>query len=177
MDAVEEIKNRLAIEDVIGQYVQLKRAGRNYKGLSPFSAEKTPSFIVSPEKQIWHDFSSGQGGNMFSFVMEMEGLDFKGALELLARKAGVDLTQYQSSRSADFGKQKERLYEANELAAKFYQAHFKQSKKALEYIFTQRKFTKDVALSFRLGYSPNTGSALFDFLKKHGFTEEELTKA
>lgn len=177
MDAKEEIQSRLAIEDVISEYVQLKRAGRNYKGLSPFSAEKTPSFMVSPEKQIWHDFSSGKGGNMFSFVMEMEGLDFKGALELLARKAGVDLDQYRSSRSADFGKLKERLYEANELAARFYQAQFKQHKTALDYILKKRQFTKDVVLAFRIGYSPNTGTALLDFLRKKGFTEQELTKA
>src|SRR6185312_12856129 len=96
MDEVAEVKSRLSIEDVISEYVQLKRAGRNYKGLSPFTSEKTPSFVVSPEKQIWHDFSSGRGGNVFSFVMEMEGLDFKGALELLARKAGVDLEQYRT---------------------------------------------------------------------------------
>ena len=177
MDAVEEVKSRLAIEDVISEYVQLKRAGQNYKGLSPFSAEKTPSFMVSPQKQIWHDFSSGKGGNMFSFVMEMEGLDFKGALEHLARKAGVDLAQYQSGRSADFGKLKERLYEANELAARFYQTQFKQHKVALEYIFEKRKFTKEVVLAFKLGYSPNNGTALLDFLQKKGFTEEELTKA
>src|SRR5436309_12631985 len=94
MDAVEEVKNRLSIEDVISEYVELKRAGRNFRGLSPFGNEKTPSFMVSPEKQIWHDFSSGKGGNMFSFIMEVEGLDFKGALELLARKASIDLTQY-----------------------------------------------------------------------------------
>lgn len=177
MDAVEEVKSRLAIEDVISEYVQLKRAGRNYKGLSPFSAEKTPSFMVSPEKQIWHDFSSGKGGNMFSFVMEMEGLDFRGALEHLARKAGVDLDQYQTGRSADFSKLKERLYEANELAAKFYQTQFKQQKTALDYIFAKRKFTKEVVLAFRLGYSPNNGAALMDFMKKKGFTEAELTKA
>ena len=69
MDAVEDIKQRLAIEDVIGEYVELKRAGRNFRGLSPFNSEKTPSFMVSPEKQIWRDFSSGKGGNMFSFVV------------------------------------------------------------------------------------------------------------
>src|SRR5437588_10975858 len=114
MDAVEEIKSRLGIEDVISEYVQLKRAGRNWRGLSPFTSEKTPSFMVSPEKQIWHDFSSSKGGNMFSFVMEMEGLDFRGALELLARKAGIDLSQY-SSGDATRGKQKERLHEALEL--------------------------------------------------------------
>ncbi|MCA9331334.1 DNA primase [Candidatus Saccharibacteria bacterium] len=177
MDAVEEVKSRLAIEDVIGEYVQLKRAGRNYKGLSPFGAEKTPSFIVSPEKQIWHDFSSGRGGDMFSFVMEMEGLDFKSALEHLARKAGVDLEQFQTGRRADFGKVKERLHEAHELATKFYQAQFKQNQTALDYIFKQRKFTKDVALAFRIGYSPNNGTALLDFLKKKGFTEAELVKS
>src|ERR1700728_459303 len=88
MDAVEDIKSKLSIEDVISRYVELKRAGRNFRGLSPFGSEKTPSFMVSPEKQIWHDFSSGKGGNMFSFVMEMEGLDFRGALELRRRKAG-----------------------------------------------------------------------------------------
>ncbi len=87
MDAVEDIKQRLSIEDVIGEYVELKRAGRNWKGLSPFSSERSPSFMVSPEKQIWHDFSSGKGGSMFSFVMEMEGVDFKGSLEVLSGAA------------------------------------------------------------------------------------------
>src|SRR5690606_25705895 len=166
MDAVEEVKSRLAIEDVISEYVQLKRAGRNYKGLSPFTAEKTPSFMVSPEKQIWHDFSSGKGGDVFGFVMELEGLDFKGALEHLARKAGVDLAQYRSGRSADFSKLKERLYEAHELAAKFYQPQFSRHKSALDYIFQKRQFTKEVELAFRIGYSPNTGTALLDCLKK-----------
>src|SRR5258708_30973520 len=116
MDAVEDVKSKLSIEDVISRYVELKRAGRNWRGLSPFTNEKTPSFMVSPEKQIWHDFSSGKGGNMFSLVMEMEGVDFKGALELLARKAGVDLTQYRRSGSASNGKLKERLLAANQLA-------------------------------------------------------------
>src|SRR6202790_4887022 len=99
MDAVAEVKSRLNIEDVVAQYVQLKRAGRNFKGMSPWTNEKTPSFIVSPEKQIWHDFSSGKGGDMFSFVMEMEGMDFKAALELLARRRGVDLSQSHSGTS------------------------------------------------------------------------------
>ena len=90
-DAKEEVRARLAIEDVIGEYVELKRAGRNFKGLSPFNDERTPSFVVSPDKHIWHDFSSGKGGDVFSFVMAMDGIDFKEALEKLARKAGVDL--------------------------------------------------------------------------------------
>src|SRR5580704_6106586 len=115
MDAVDEVKSRLSIEDVISEYVQLKRAGRNWKGLSPFTSERTPSFVVSPEKQIWHDFSSGKGGNMFSFIMEVEGLEFKGALELLARKAGLDIEQYRSPQHRG-GPDKERLYAALEAA-------------------------------------------------------------
>src|SRR4051795_35876 len=116
MDAVTEVKARLSIEDVVGEYVQLKRSGRNLKGLSPFGNEKTPSFMVSPEKQIWHDFSSGKGGNVFSFVMEMEGLEFKDALELLARKAGIDIEQYRSSPNRS-GPSKDRLYKLLEAAA------------------------------------------------------------
>lgn len=177
MDAVEEIKNRLAIEDVIGQYVQLKRAGRNWKGLSPFTNERTPSFVVSPEKQIWHDFSSGKGGNVFSFVMEMEGLDFKGALELLARKAGVDLEQYRRPGQSGRGEEKERLYAALEAATHFYQVQFSKYRPALEYVLKKRAFSKETALEWRLGYSPETGTALLDFLKARGFSEREIKNA
>ena len=176
MDAVEEVKSRLSIEDVVGQYVELKRSGRNWKGLSPFSNERTPSFMVSPEKQIWHDFSSGKGGNMFSFVMEMEGLDFKGALELLARKAGVDLDQF-SRRPSPNGKEKERLHEALEWAAKFYQVHFSKNRTALQYALQKRRFSKPTALEWRLGYAPNTGMALVDFLRKKGFSDTEIKGA
>ncbi len=176
MDAVEDVKSRLSIEDVISRYVELKRAGRNFRGLSPFSNEKTPSFMVSPEKQIWHDFSSGKGGIMFSFVMEMEGTDFKGALELLARQAGVDLSQYQRG-SSNRGKQKERLGQALELATKFYQAHFKRNQSALEYIFKTRDISKETALNFRIGYSPNTSDSLTKFLLGKGFTLAELKQA
>jgi DNA primase len=177
MDAVEEIKSRLNIEDVVGEYVQLKRAGRNWRGLSPFGNERTPSFMVSPEKQIWHDFSSGRGGNMFSFVMEMEGLDFKGALELLARKAGVDLEQFRGPNSGIHAKEKERFYAALELATKFYQAHFAKSETALRYVFQKRAFSKETALEWRLGYSPNSGSALISFLRSKGFSEDEIRSA
>lgn len=177
MDAVEDIKNRLSIEDVINQYIELKRSGRNFKGLSPFSNEKTASFMVSPEKQIWHDFSSGKGGNMFSFVMEIEGLDFKQALELLARQAGVDLSQYQSGQSSAYGKRRERLLAALELATKFYQLHLKSNKPALEYLLTTRKFTKDTIVAFRLGYAPNQDAALITFLRKKGFKDSEIKQA
>ena len=100
-DAKEEVRARLNIEDVVGEYMQLKRAGRHFKGLSPFSGEKTPSFFVSPDKNIWHDFSSNKGGDIFSFIMEVEGVDFRGALELLARKAGVELADYESVSSQE----------------------------------------------------------------------------
>jgi DNA primase len=176
MDAVEEVKSRLNIEDVIGQYVQLKRAGRNFKGLSPFTSEKTASFIVSPEKQIWHDFSSGKGGNLFSFVMELEGLDFKGALELLARQAGVDLDKFKG-RSGGNAKLKQRLIELNDLAARFYQTHLSRSKSTLDYVLKQRRFNKTTVLQFRLGYSPNNGTALYDFLSKKGFSDQEIQRA
>lgn len=176
MDAVEEVKSRLSIEDVISEYVQLKRAGRNWRGLSPFGNEKTPSFMVSPEKQIWHDFSSGRGGNMFSFIMEMEGVDFRGALELLARKAGVDLEQYRSPGQSR-GPNKERLYELLEATAHFYQVQFSQNKTALEYVFNKRKFSKETALEWRLGYAPNNGDALIKFLTSKNFTPAEMKAA
>ena len=177
MDAVQEIKSRLNIEDVLSEYVQLKRTGSNFKGLSPFSNEKTPSFIVSPEKQIWHDFSAGKGGDMFTFIMEVESVDFKGALELLARKAGVDLEQYQKSNTGASGADKERLYKANELAARFYQTQLKASKKAFEYLVKKRQFSKETILDFQIGYSPNNGAALTEYLQKKGFSAAELKSA
>jgi DNA primase len=176
MDAVEEVKSRLSIEDVVSEYVQLKRAGRNWKGLSPFTNEKTPSFTVSPEKQIWHDFSSGKGGDMFSFVMAMEGLDFRGSLELLARKAGVDLEQYQS-KSSQGGPNKEKLHEILELSTKFYQTQLTNSQAAIDYVFKKRQFTRETALEWRLGYAPNNGKALVDFLKKRGYDDRDLKLA
>lgn len=177
MDAASEVKDRLNIEEVIGQYVQLKRTGRNFKGLSPWTNEKTPSFIVSPEKQIWHDFSSGKGGDMFSFVMEMEGLDFRGALELLARQAGVDLEKYQTSKPDGSAKLKARTLEALELAARFYQKQLTVNKPALEYLSKKRNLSKGTVVEWRLGYSPAKGSALADFLTKKGFTTDEMKRA
>jgi DNA primase len=177
MDAVEDIKQRLSIEDVVGEYVELKRAGSNWKGLSPFSGERTPSFMVSSEKQIWHDFSSGKGGNMFSFVMEMEGLDFKGALELLARKAGIDLDQYRGAQAGALGKEKERLYEVLDIAATFYQRQLNGNNEALEYVRKKRQFSRETQLEWRLGYSPNTGNALIEHLKGKGFHERDIKGA
>jgi DNA primase len=175
MDAVEEIKSRLTVEDVVGQYVELRRAGRNLKGLSPFQTEKSPSFVVSPEKQIWHDFSSNKGGNMFSFVMEMEGVDFRGSLEILARKAGVDLDQYSKGNSNS--KLKSRLSEISELTTKYFQQNLINNPGAIEYLMGKRKFTKETIVTFRLGYAPLVDDALTLLLKKRGFTDDELIKA
>jgi DNA primase len=177
MDAVAEVKSRLNIEDVIAEYVQLKRAGRNFKGLSPFTNEKSASFVVSPEKQIWHDFSSGKGGDMFTFVQEVEGLDFKGALDMLARKAGVDLEQFRGQGSDTNAQFKKRALEALELATKFYQKQLTVNKPALNYLIKDRKFTKDTFVNWRLGYAPNTGQALTDFLTKHGFERDEMKRS
>lgn len=176
-DAKEEVRARLNIEDVVGEYVQLKRAGRNFKGLSPFSGEKTPSFFVSPDKHIWHDFSSNKGGDVFSFVMEVEGMDFRQALEHLARKAGVDLSIYQSQGSADLARRKKRLLEAHDLAANYYQHSLLKNQHALEYVFKKRGLSKQIVQDFRIGYAPTQGDALVQFLTKKGFSKKELADA
>ncbi len=176
-DAKEEVRARLNIEDVVGEYVQLKRAGRNFKGLSPFSGERTPSFFVSPDKHIWHDFSSNKGGDVFSFIMEVEGLDFKQALELLARRAGVDLSMYQNSGSQELAKRKKRLLEANELAAKYFQQSLVSNKHAQEYVFGKRGLSKEIVQEFRLGYAPDNGEGLTGLLKKRGFSANEARDA
>lgn len=176
-DAKEEVRARLNIEDVIGEYVQLKRAGRNFKGLSPFSGERTASFFVSPDKHIWHDFSSGKGGDVFSFIMEVEGMDFRQALEHLARRAGVDISMYQSSGSQELAKRKHRLLEANELAATYYQQSLLRNEHAQRYIFQARQLDKKVVQDFRIGYAPDNGEALTGFLKKKGFSAQEMKDA
>jgi len=176
-DAKEEVRSRLNIEDVISEYVQLKRAGRNFKGLSPFTAEKTPSFTVSPEKHIWHDFSSGKGGDVFSFIMEVEGMDFRQALEHLARKAGVDLSQYDNKQSGEIAKRKKRLLAANELAAHYFQHSLVKNQHAMEYVFKRRGFDRQTAGTFRIGYAPEADRALVQFLTKKGFTTKELADA
>lgn len=177
MEAKEEIRARLAIEDVVGEYVELKRAGRSFKGLSPFTGERTPSFFVSPEKNIWHDFSSNRGGDIFSFIMEVEGVDFRGALELLARRANVDLSQYQNSQAQAVAARKKRLLAANEAAAHFFQHHMVRSKKALEYIFKTRGIGKRAAVAYQIGYAPAGGQELVRYLTKKGFTKRELADA
>jgi DNA primase len=176
-DQKEEVRARLNIEDVIGEYVQLKRAGRNFKGLSPFSGEKTPSFYVSPDKNIWHDFSSNKGGDVFSFVMEVEGIDFREALQLLAQRVGVDLTAYDTKGAQEIAKRKKRLLEALDLAAHYYQQSLVKNDHAVEYVFKKRGLSKDIVTIFRIGYAPASGDALVKFLTKKGFSARELSDA
>jgi DNA primase len=176
-DAKEEVRARLNIEDVIGEYVQLKRAGRNFKGLSPFSGEKTPSFFVSPDKHIWHDFSSNKGGDVFSFVMEVEGMDFRQALEHLARRAGVDMTQYETKGNQELSRRKKRAQQALDLAASYYQHSLLKNDHALEYVFKTRGLSRQIVEQFRIGYAPDSGNALVQFLGKKGFSRQELADA
>ena len=175
-NAKEEIRARLAVEDVIGQYIELKRAGRNFKGHSPWGTDKTPSFMVSPEKGIWHDFSSNKGGDIFTFVMEMEGCTFREAMEKLAQQAGVELKRY----SGDDKKQaqhKARLSEALELATKYFQYCLTKNKAVMNYVFYKRNLNKQTVEKFRIGYAPKSGRALVDFLTKRGFTKQEIEDA
>ncbi|HEX9679157.1 MAG TPA: DNA primase [Candidatus Saccharimonadales bacterium] len=176
MDAKDDIKRRLSVEDVVGTYLELKRSGRNFKALSPFGNEKTPSFMVSPDKQIWHDFSANKGGDIFTFVMEMEGVDFVGAMEILARKAGIDLSQYQRG-SGETAKLKKRLIEINELALKYYHASLAKNPSALNYLRRQRGYKSETIKDFKLGYAPSQGQALYKFLIKRKFKPEDVKKA
>ena len=175
-DAKEEIKSRLAVEDVVGQYVELKRAGRTLKGRSPWGVDKTPSFMVSPEKGIWHDFSANKGGDIFTFIMEVEGVGFREALEKLAAQAGVDLTKYRGG-DPQVSRKKARAREALALATKYYQACLVRSKNVCEYVFYQRNLNRGTVEEFKIGYSPASGKALITALKKRGFSEEELDVA
>ena len=175
-DAKEEVRARLNIEDVISEYVQLKRAGRNLKGLSPFTDERTPSFMVSPEKQIWHDFSSGKGGDIFTFVMLVEGMDFRQSLEHLARKAGVDLSLF-SHGDGRTAKRRARAREALKLAANFYQQNLVRNSLALDYAVKKRRLNRQTIGDFIIGYAPDQGDALTKALEKRGFSRRELADA
>ena len=175
-DAKEEVRSRLAIEDVIGEYVQLKRAGRYWRGLSPFTNEKTPSFFVTPERDIWHDFSSNQGGDIFSFIELVEGVSFREALELLARKAGVDLSQYDQNAPRDLSKRKERILSMNVVATNYFQREMTKNRGALDYIFKKRKLSRETALEWGIGFAPENPSLKKILLDKK-FDQPEIRGA
>ena len=175
-DVKEEIKARLPVEDVIGEYVELRRAGRTLKGRSPWGIDKTPSFMVSPDKGIWHDFSANKGGDIFTFIMEVEGISFREALEKLATKAGVELKTY-SNDDKKISAKKRRMKEAIELATKYYQFCLSKNKAVCEYVFYKRNLNKKTAIDFRIGYAPNGRDHLVKFLKNKGFSISDLKDA
>lgn len=176
-DAREEIKSRISIEDLAGEYLELKRTGRNFKALSPWTNERTPSFIVSPDKQIWHDFSSGKGGDIFGFIMEVEGMNFREALEFLARKAGVEIETFNSKRSKEIAEKKERLRKILQISSNFYQHMLIRDKKALNYVFKERKLSKEIVQDFKVGYAPNGQKILTNFLLKKSFSLNDIRDA
>ena len=174
-ELIEEIRSSNDIVDVISQYVILKRSGRNFFGLCPFHKEKSPSFSVSPDKQIFHCFGCGVGGNVIHFVSKIENLDFRETLELLANRANITLptldNSYQDNKKAIL---KSKVYEINEIAAKFYHENLYKptSKPAQEYI-KKRKLDNRTLKSFVIGYSGNFDE-LYNLLKQKGFTEEQI---
>jgi DNA primase len=170
-----EIKSKLPVVDVVGETVALKRAGSAFKGLCPFHAEKTPSFVVSPDRESWHCFGCGEGGDIFTFLMRRDGLDFREALARLAEKAGVEL----SERTAKEDRRRRRLREALEAAIAWYrevllQAH--QAERARDYL-DERGFTAETLEKFAIGYAPNTWEALTKRLIGRGFLNDELIGA
>lgn len=173
---VEQIKQRLDIVEVIGEYVRLKQSGQNWKGLCPFHGEKTPSFMAHREKQIWHCFGCGLGGDVFEFVQKIENIDFPEALELLARRAGVELAP--RGRGAGQQSQRQRLFEAMGQAAAFYHGQLKSTAglKARQYL-GKRGITEDSISTFGLGYSLPEWDKVMIHLRGRGFTPEEVVAA
>jgi DNA primase len=174
MSDIDDIKSRLNIVDVLGGYIRLEKAGANWRANCPFHNEKSPSFMVSEDKQIWHCFGCQKGGDIFGFVMEIEGLEFREALNLLAEKAGVELKKVNPKQAAE----KNRTLEILEMATKFYQAHLLQTpagKKIMEYL-QERGINEESIKDFRLGYAPNGWKNTLNFLLKKGFSENEIAK-
>jgi len=172
MDPVQQIKERLNIVEVIGQYVKLTKAGKNYKGLSPFRKEKTPSFYVSPDKGMYYDFSSGQGGDVFTFMQTMEGLDFKGALTMLAERAGVEL--HRESRGARDAR--DRLYDVLEEACRRYETALAEHADARAYL-AERGLEPGTMRAFRLGFAAEGWTTLGDTLTRAGYDAHDLETA
>jgi DNA primase len=177
MSDVDEIKSRINIVDFIGKRVTLKKTGRNFKALCPFHNEKTPSFIVSPERQTFHCFGCGKGGDILAFVMEYDHVDFVEALEELAEITGVKLTR--RAGETPEAKLKQKIFEVNHLASEYYHyilTKHKLGKKALDYLKHRGVSDKSVK-TFGLGYSPNSWDALSSYLKKKGYEESLLDSA
>lgn len=173
---VNEIKSKLSVEEVVSWYLQLQRAGRNMKANCPFHNEKTPSFMVSLERQMWHCFGCNESGDIFTFVMKIEGLEFRDALKLLAEKAGVKLKSqaYNKNESGE----KSKIIDVLEISKNFYQKclAIKAGKKACDYLL-KRGLNKKTIEIFQLGYAPDSWDLLSSFLKKKGYKKSEIFAA
>jgi DNA primase len=174
MQISDEIKSRLDIVDVVREYIpNLKAVGMNFSALSPFKREKTPSFVVSPSKQIWHCFSTGKGGDVIKFVMEMEGLSFVEALRVLAPKAGVVLKRENPAETS----RRNRFLDVMEAAVAFYHNNFIVSSSAAaarDYIFKKRGLYEKTVMDWQIGYSPDSWDGLLAYLKKRNYSEPEI---
>lgn len=183
-DTIDKVYESARVEEVVGDFVQLKRAGSNFKGLSPFSDERSPSFMVSPAKGIWKDFSSGKGGNAIAFVMEHEHFLYPEAIRYLAKKYNIEIVETElSNEEKEVANEKESLFLVSEFASKYFQDQLINTEEgkaiALSY-FKERGFTNDTIKKFSLGYSPNTWDAFtkealgkgykLEFLEKTGLT-------
>lgn len=174
MDQLDEIKSKIDIVEFVGQYLPLKKAGRNFRSVCPFHGDKDPSLIVSPDKQIWHCFGCGIGGDVFGFLMKKEGIEFVDALGQLAERAGVEL----KTRPRDWGV-KSKLLAINELAAKFFEKYLVDTaagRQAENYLIN-RGLNADTITKFRVGYAPAGWDFLLKFLRRKEFTIEEIEKA
>lgn len=177
MDSVSEIKARIPIEELVAQYVQLKKVGRNFKALCPFHKERTPSFYVNPERQLAYCFGCRKGGDHFKFIEEIEGLDFRGALQFLAERAGIELPKF-APEDKHKKSERDRLIEMHEKAADFFAKKLfeEDGKKALSY-FKKRDVTEETIKSARLGFAPDGPAALYSYLLEKGFARAEILTA
>lgn len=174
-DIIQTVQDKSDIVEVISNYVPLKKTGRNYKAPCPFHHEKTPSFVVSPDKQIYHCFGCGAGGNVFTFLMKFENMEFPEAVEMLAQKAGVSIPR-QDAFSNERAALANQLYKINEEAAQFFQAALMNNKPARDYI-SQRGIGDDCLKLFKIGYAPDGWEGLVTFFKKKGIGADMLEKA
>jgi DNA primase len=173
-DTVAEIKERLSIQDIIAPYVKLTRAGKSVRGLCPFHKEKTPSFHVSPERGTWHCFGCGEGGDGFSFIEKIEGVDFKGALKILAEKAGVTI-EYSGGGHQEDASKKDRMRALLSRASEWYAGNLSGS--PAEAYAIQRGLTSETIAAWRLGYAPDGWRTLLEALSAEGFSVPELLAA